>query len=108
MFLRYGGKDNGDIPEGCDLFTDEVFEFKVGLGLFFNKVPFIHHNHYTLSVFNNELKDVLVLGLKTLHGIDHQETNVAVFYSPDRPQYGIKLNVLPDFAFFPESSRVHQ
>ena len=74
----------------------------------FDEVPLVDDDHTSLSVADNEVVDIQVLGFEPLLSVEHQDADVGVLDGSDRPHYGVEFEVLHGFALFAHTGGVHE
>ena len=108
--LREGrNEEDGEIGERRHTLPDGAFVgFDRRGGLIFDQVPFVDADDQPLLVFPDDGENIEVLTFDAPRGVEHEQTNVRVFYRADRTDDGVILEVLVHLALFADARRVDE
>ena len=76
--------------------------------VFLHQIPLVHHQHDALVVAGAQTKNVKILGIKTLRGVGHHDTDIGVFNGTHGAHHGVKLQTLLYLALFAQSGGIDE
>ena len=108
LFGHHRGEDDRNIVERREFLFEELDPLLHRVGLLFDQVPFVDHDHASFAVADDQVVDVQVLRFEALLRVDHQDAHVRIFNGADRTHHRVEFEVLHRLAFLAHACRVHE